>query len=267
MALDSLVSEVKFSFLDLSAFELSDTRNDLVFLATASESAGRYEDMCRFVHGLVKFLNNEKTDLTVKERNLLSVAYKSAVGQRRGSWRTFGVDEYKDNPLVQAYKAQVESEIDAICKDVLNLLESILIPLKAGAADEGEVFYLKMAGDYYRYLAEVFADAEYDGQAAERYDQAFNVAKEKLDPTDPVRLGLVLNYSVCYYEILNDPGKACELARKAFDDATPGLSDLDENAYAEAAMILQLLKDNLTLWTSEQEQAAADDDDDAAEDA
>ena len=93
------------------------------------------------------------------------------------------------------------------------------------------------------------------------------MAKEKLDPTDPVRLGLVLNYSVCYYEILNDPGKACELARKAFDDATPGLSDLDENAYAEAAMILQLLKDNLTLWTSEQEQAAADDDDDAAEDA
>merc|ERR1711916_206470 len=101
MALDSLVSEVKFSFLDLSAFELSDTRNDLVFLT------------------------NEKTDLTVKERNLLSVAYKSAVGQRRGSWRTFGVVEYKDNPLVQAYKAQVESEIDAICKDVLNLLESI----------------------------------------------------------------------------------------------------------------------------------------------
>ena len=81
---------------------------------------------------------------------------------------------------------------------------------------ESKVFYLKMKGDYYRYLAEVAvgdtrAKVLEDSQKA--YQEAFEIAKSKMQPTHPIRLGLALNFSVFYYEILNSPEKACQLAK------------------------------------------------------
>jgi len=76
--------------------------------------------------------------------------------------------------------------------------------------------------------------------------------KKKLTPTHPIRLGLALNYSVCFYEILKDKQKACDLAKTAFDQAISKLDKLDEASYKDSTLIMQLLRDNLTLWTSEQ---------------
>ena len=78
------------------------------------------------------------------------------------------------------------------------------------------MFYLKMKGDYYRYLAEVAIGENRtsvldDSQKA--YQEAFEIAKSKMQPTHPIRLGLALNFSVFYYEILNSPDKACQLAK------------------------------------------------------
>jgi len=117
--------------------------------------------------------------------------------------------------------------------------------------DESRVFYLKMTGDYYRYLAEFVAGKSYDQQAATFYKQALEIAESELTPTHPIRLGLALNYSVCYYEILKDKKKACELARDAFDKAISKLDQLDEASYKDSTLIMQLLRDNLTLWTSD----------------
>jgi len=111
-----------------------------------------------------------------------------------------------------------------------------------------------MKGDYYRYLAEV---ASGDDRAAvvdnsqKAYQEAFDVAKEKMQPTHPIRLGLALNFSVFYYEILNAPDKACALAKQAFDDAIAELDTLNEDSYKDSTLIMQLLRDNLTLWTSD----------------
>ena len=66
-------------------------------------------------------------------------------------------------------------------------------------------------------------------------------------PTHPIRLGLALNFSVFYYEIMNDPSKACELAKKAFDDAIAELDSLKEDSYKDSTLIMQLLRDNLTV--------------------
>lgn len=99
-----------------------------------------------------------------------------------------------------------------------SLLDKHLIAKASNA--ESKVFYLKMKGDYYRYLAEVaVGDSRTavleDSQKA--YQEAFEIAKSKMQPTHPIRLGLALNFSVFYYEILNSPEKACQLAKTVSD--------------------------------------------------
>merc|ERR1711877_30801 len=147
---------------------------------------------------------------------------------------------------------KVEKELRDICNDVLNLLDKFLIAKASNA--ESKVFYLKMKGDYYRYLAEVAIGENRttvldDSQKA--YQEAFEIAKSKMQPTHPIRLGLALNFSVFYYEILNSPDKACQLAKTAFDEAIAELDTLNEDSYKDSTLIMQLLRDNLTLWTSD----------------
>lgn len=113
-----------------------------------------------------------------------------------------------------------------------------------------------MAGDYYRYLAEFQSAQEQANKAKDNYEEAFKIAVDDssgkaLPPTHPIRLGLALNFSVCYYEILKEPAKACELAKTAFDDAIAKLDTLDDASYKDSTLIMQLLRDNLTLWTQD----------------
>jgi 14-3-3 protein epsilon len=276
VSLDSSFDIKKFEELFGEKFE--DKRKDLVFMARTAESAERYEDMCKCMRKLVEVCNKQEVDLTVEERNLLSVAYKNVIGARRASYRTLNAEsDSKTESIISLYKHQVENELDVICNDVLSLLEEKLIKediekkfetnagvdkseweiVKNGSA-EAQVFYLKMAGDYYRYLAEG-AEEEENGKesnskkAAEFYKRAFGIAKEALEATHPIRLGLALNYSVCHYEILKDKNKACELAKDAFDTAISKLDSLQEADYKDSTLIMQLLRDNLTLWTSNSE--------------
>lgn len=74
-----------------------------------------------------------------------------------------------------------------------------------------------------------------------------------MPPTHPIRLGLALNFSVFYYEIKDDSAKACELAKEAFDEAMKELDKVENADYKDSTLIMQLLRDNLTLWTSESE--------------
>jgi len=108
-------------------------------MARTAETAERYEDMCRVMRELVKWTDTKKVDLTVEERNLLSVAYKNVIGARRASWRTLNVDERKDDALIVEYKKQVEHELQTICKDVLDLLENVLVKNNV-KEDESRVF-------------------------------------------------------------------------------------------------------------------------------
>merc|ERR1712029_638105 len=87
--------------------------------------------------------------------------------------------------------------------------------------------------------------------ALDAYQAASAVASSDLPPTHPIRLGLALNFSVFYYEILNSPDRACHIAKQAFDDAIAELDTLSEESYKDSTLIVQLLRDNLTLWTSD----------------
>jgi len=231
-------------------------REENVYLAKLSEQAERYDEMVE----AMKKVATSGVELTVEERNLLSVAYKNVIGARRASWRIVSSIEQKEESKgnethvkhIKDYLLKIEKELSDICKDILNVLDNHLIP--SSTSGESKVFYYKMKGDYHRYLAE-FAQGEGRKGAAEHsqsaYKAATDIAVTELPPTHPIRLGLALNYSVFNYEILNSPDKACQLAKQAFDDAIAELDTLSEDSYKDSTLIMQLLRDNLTLWTSD----------------
>ncbi|KAJ8013417.1 hypothetical protein DPEC_G00053050 [Dallia pectoralis] len=228
-------------------------QKELVQKAKLAEQAERYDDMA----ASMKAVTEEGAQLSNEERNLLSVAYKNVVGARRSSWRVVSSIEQKTEgsekkqAMAKEYRDKIEKELKEICNDVLVLLDKFLIP--NATPSESKVFYLKMKGDYFRYLAEVAGEekATIISNSQDAYKGAFEISKNDMQPTHPIRLGLALNFSVFYYEILNSPEQACKLAKTAFDDAIAELDSLSEDSYKDSTLIMQLLRDNLTLWTSD----------------
>lgn len=231
------------------------TREDSVYRAKLAEQAERYEEMVEAMKKVAQ-MNEE---LTVEERNLLSVAYKNVIGARRASWRIIASIEQKEESKgshncedIKCYKTKVENELNEICKEILDVLAKHLIPY--ANTGESKVFYHKMEGDYFRYMAE-YATGNDRKESAEKslvaYKTASDIANNELPPTHPIRLGLALNFSVFNYEILNSPERACNLAKTAFDEAIAELDTLSEESYKDSTLIMQLLRDNLTLWTSD----------------
>jgi len=233
-------------------------REECVYLAKLAEQAERYDEMVEEMKKVAKMVHDQ--ELSVEERNLLSVAYKNVIGARRASWRIISSIEQKEETKgneehvnrIKKYRQVVEKELSDICHSILQLLDEHLIP--TASSGESKVFYLKMKGDYHRYLAE-FKTGVDRKEAAEHtlfaYKAAQDIALVDLAPTHPIRLGLALNFSVFYYEILNSPERACHLAKQAFDEAIAELDTLGEESYKDSTLIMQLLRDNLTLWTSD----------------
>lgn len=168
----------------------------------------------------MKTVASSDQELTVEERNLLSVAYKNVIGARRASWRIVSSIEQKEESkgnepqvvMIKSYREKIENELAKICEDILMVLEKHLIP--SAATGESKVFYHKMSvffcllwytmlttrmGDYHRYLAE-FATGDKRKDSADKsleaYKAASDVAVTELPPTHPIRLGLALNFSV-----------------------------------------------------------------------
>ncbi|KAF8408198.1 hypothetical protein HHK36_007340 [Tetracentron sinense] len=165
-------------------------RETHVYMAKLAEQAERYEEMVESMTKIAKL----DLDLTVEERNLLSVGYKNVIGARRASWRIMSSIEQKEESkgneqnvkLIKGYRQKVEEELSKICSDILTTIDEHLIP--TSSSGESTVFYYKMA---------------------------------------------------------------CHLAKQAFDEAIAELDTLNEDSYKDSTLIMQLLRDNLTLWTSD----------------
>ena len=99
-------------------------------------------------------------------------------------------------------------------------------------------------------------NSAYCAQSLAAYKQATDIvfALDGLPATHPIRLGLILNFSVFFYEILGEKTKAVLLAKEAFDDAISQISSLPEERYKDTTLIMQLLRDNLAVWTAEMEE-------------
>ncbi|XP_049364893.1 LOW QUALITY PROTEIN: 14-3-3-like protein GF14 iota [Solanum verrucosum] len=247
-----LVCLLQFALMMASQKE----RETHVYMAKLAEQAERYDEMVESMKNVAKL----DVELTVEERNLLSVGYKNVIGARRASWRIMSSIEQKEESkgneqnvkLIKGYRQKVEEELSKICSDILEIIDKHLIP--SAGTGEATVFYYKMKGDYFRYLAEFKNDLERkeaSEQSWKGYEVATATANTDLSSTHPIRLGLALNFSVFYYEIKNSPERACYLAKQAFDEAIAELDTLSEESYKDSTLIMQLLRDNLTLWTSD----------------
>merc|ERR1712125_19456 len=149
-------------------------RDKEVYFAKLAEQAERYDEMANHMENMGK----GGEELSVEERNLLSVAYKNAVGSRRAAWRIITSVEQKEKSkgnedqakYAREYCSKVEAELQEICNTILKLLDSNLCP--KASTGESSVFYEKMKADYYRYIAEFTQGAE-KSKASESAREAY----------------------------------------------------------------------------------------------
>jgi len=221
--------------------------------ASLAETCERYGDMADYMVEALK-ANGNKFD--VEGRTNFQIAFKNEIGKRRAAIRA--VDGAGPGEEAKELRSKVVVELEELCGKVLGhintLLEACPKESEDKADNEDKINYLKMIGDYNRYRAEYLEGEKQKtvkDAASEAYKKAVNLASAALEETDPTRLGLMLNYSVFNYEVLKNRDQACTLAKTAFDAAIAKLDTLNDTSYKDSTLIMQLLRDNLTLWTSE----------------
>eukprot|EP00672_Neobodo_designis_P016353 CAMPEP_0174849478 /NCGR_PEP_ID=MMETSP1114-20130205/16169_1 /TAXON_ID=312471 /ORGANISM="Neobodo designis, Strain CCAP 1951/1" /LENGTH=250 /DNA_ID=CAMNT_0016083825 /DNA_START=65 /DNA_END=817 /DNA_ORIENTATION=- len=232
----------------MASFDIPSDRRGLVVMAKVAEQCERYDEMLV----CMKRLARENPALTLDERNLLSVAYKYVLGGRRTPWRT--MERLDASAAVQQLKEQMVREIGEVCNDVIALINDKLLPAADGS--EAKVFFHKMAADYHRYHAEVLASGSAPckaecASARKAYEAAQKAAADIANKAEPIVLGLMLNYSVFLFEIEKEQTAGYELAKATFESGIPALNDISEDeTYAEAAQMLELMQDNIENWAS-----------------
>lgn len=271
----------------------------LTDFASMAENAEDFDTMRKAMKKCVELVaSNDKWAITDSQRSLLSVAYKNLTASYRQATRSLNSSINGEEPIIKdpsdnvkwcqkEYMVFLNAQLSEKCNEVINLLKNNLIDNEFISSKkseienekkrdedfpknvdsnlkqkvENQVFIQKMIGDYYRYLAELKLEGELEGHKAEckeNYTSANDLA-EWLPATHPTRLGLSLNFSVAKYEILGEKADACRLAKKAFDEAIQKLDLLDQNSYKDSTLIMQLLRDNLTLWSGEENEGTEND--------
>jgi 14-3-3 protein epsilon len=233
---------------------------EYIFLARVAEQAERFEDM---VDQLEHVLAEKGADVTSDERNLLSVAFKNLISSKRAACRTIAAIEQnpkysKFGEALAGYKAGIEQKLQDDCQRIIDMINNKVLAKPCDG--EPKAFFVKMVGDYYRYIAE---NAKGDNlekvkqSALQAYNEANSIA---LPPCNPIKLGLALNFSVFHYEAMKNHKAACDLADQSLQDALDKIDELEEDDFRDAKSIIELLKENLTLWREEEDNDNAIDD-------
>merc|ERR1711904_296471 len=141
-------------------------REDALYMAKLAEQAERYDDMVKYMKRIVD-LGIPANELTVEERNLLSVGYKNMMSVRRTAWRT--VQQYHEKntedgksecaAFDDAYSGHISQEVFKLIDEVRDEIVERYVngANKCQGEDDPEVivFFKKMEGDYNRYGAEI----------------------------------------------------------------------------------------------------------------
>lgn len=247
------------------------TSDLLYYQARVAERIQRPYDIIKFMDQLII----QKPVLSSKERDLFFSGYKKIIDSLRYTIQTFedylmqsGTLTLNDdgNPCSsteedQLYRNQLKNsikkytnELIAVCKKAIETIDNILL-IEANES-ESCIFYHKTRADYFRYIAEFQEGAEKDDvikNSELSYQTALRLAQSNkhLKKSDPLYLGLALNYSVCEYEYMNKKKEIIEFSDAVFKEAVKTLDELDEEKYNESTLLMQLLRDNITNWSNE----------------
>jgi len=231
------------------------TREELVYLAKLYEKTERYPDM---IEAINKFIELDPK-LSKNERNILCSGYKNIIADKRASWRLLNSMEKKESKKnssqvenIKTVKKSIENDLNKIIKEVISTIDKYLAP---NASDvETKVFFMKIKGDYLRYKCEYTSGKEFNEACTEAeniYKEAYGMAKKSISISSSTRLGLSLNYSVFFYEIKGQKEEAMKIAKTTFEEAMKVLDPLEKSKPKDTILIIQLLKENLILWSNE----------------
>ena len=220
-------------------------------MARVCEQTERFQDMLEY---LTLVLIEKGPELSADERNLFSVACKNILASNRTAWRT--VIALEPNPKyakfkqsLKEYKEKTEQQIYTDCEMIIELVQTHVLT-KAGS-DEPKAFFCKMVADYHRYVCEIATGERLEtakDEAKKHYEEASAI---EMSPCSAVKLGLALNMSVFYYEVMKDRTNACKFADNALNLALNKIDELGENEFRDAKTIIELMKENLNLWQME----------------
>ena len=233
-------------------------KEDIVFLVRLCERSGRLGQMRAYMRQYI----TDQYHLSISERQLFSLAYRNVCSVQRRAWRSLRSIEHDYGeadsrlPAVVALKSKVEEEIRSTSLEALDLLAHYLLP--TCGEPEGKVYYLKLQADYERDVAEISTGSEHSkwtAKAHESYKASADVALCRLPPIHATRLGLMLNFSVFYYEVYGSAERACLLAKSAYDDAIEGgllakkRVAAHEEEFIDSLEVMRNIKANLLRWT------------------
>jgi len=223
-------------------------------MARVAMNSKRYRDAANFMKETLR----AKGIFNYEEQEMFSEIYKSLINSSRNALIVIDSSletssQLVSNAMYEHRKILIE-ELVGICQEVINLVDSALLPALSDV--RSVIFYNKIKGDYFRYMAEYIISKEVAETQANRAKTAYETALvslgDELKMSDPLYLGLVLNYSVFQHDILKLREEAIERADSAFNEAVRYLEEInDQDLYYKATMLLQLLRDNISAWKDE----------------
>ena len=228
--------------------------NNYLFLTKLFNCSENYPDMVKAINKYIEL--NPK--LSKEENKLLCNAYKNVVSDKRNSLQILLREESKQsNKLheISIIKEKITSELKEIFKEIHSVLDRYLLP---NAQDsESKILYMKLKADFYRYHCEFAEGEEFEemsNNARKMYKEAFDLAEKELPLYNEVRLGLVLNYSVFEYDIMDNKNEGYEMASKIYNDTMKILDDVEKKRSSENLLFIQVIKENINTWSNETEE-------------
>jgi hypothetical protein len=229
-----------------------------LYLATILENAGKHEEAMKYMEEIAK---SKKNDLSIEEINLLTISFNNQITKKLNQIKILNKVIAKDELTNSKYlktdtniRDIIQRDINDICNKMINLCDNYL--LNKTEKNETKILYLKLRGQYYRYLSDVLEN-EQQKDANKNAINSFNEAFELIDNlsvTNPIRLGFILNYAIFQYEFLNDIDTAIKITKENFEIGINQLEKVnDNNEYQNASSILMLLKQNIDMWNNEKE--------------
>lgn len=158
--------------------------------------------------------------------------------------------------MVKDHRLRIEKKMKNYVFDFIQLLETVILPACVEKDDNmAKILYLKTKADYYRYACEYSigdVHSKMCDSALEAYTEAKDLCdSQMLSSLTPLRVKVVLNFSLFHYEVLQNQEKGLQIAKELYDDVIENMESCHSTIVLEISDLLKQLRENLVIWTNE----------------